>query len=377
VGHPASHSRRPQGPEVADVLRDHAYGLRLSREQVRVVRAIVTCRSVVLGGHVETCKVCGFKRNAYNSCRNRHCPKGQSLKQELWAETQERRLLPIPYFHVVFTIARELHALFRCAPKVAFRLLFEAVAETLSEVGARRLKGEIGFTLILHTWSQRLLFHPHLHCIVPGGALGESRFATCKADFFLYVPKLRQAFKGKLIQKLKAALRSREIDYPEAERRALIRRAARKEWGVKVKPPLTGPKQVVRYLSRYVHRVALANSRIVAYDGKRVCFRYKDRQDGNRVKEQVVDGETFARLFLQHVLPEHFVRIRHYGLLATRAGEKLARCRRLLGVTLAAPKSKESWVEAFERIFHRDPLLCPRCQQGQMVTRVVLRPLRL
>jgi hypothetical protein len=377
VGHPASHSRRPQGPEVRDVLRDHAYSLHLSREQVRVVRAIVACRTLELGGHLETCKVCGFKRHAYNSCRNRHCPKCQILKQELWAEAQEARLLPLPYFHVIFTIAAELHALYRCAPKVALTLFFEAVAETLSEVAARRLKGEIGFTLILHTWSQRLLFHPHIHCIVPGGALGRSRFVTCSPDFFLYVPKLRKVFKGKLIEKLKRALRSGEIGYPEAKGLALIQRAAHKNWGVKVKAPLTGPKQVVRYLSRYVHRVALANSRILAYDGRHVRFRFKDRQDGNKVKTKQVGGETFARLFLQHVLPEHFVRIRHYGLLATRAGEKLARCRRLLGAPAPEPRPKETWVEVYERIFHRDPRLCPKCKQGQMVVRVVLRPLRL
>jgi predicted Zn-ribbon and HTH transcriptional regulator len=377
VGHPASHSRRPEGPEVADILRDHAYGLSLTHEQVRVVHAIASCRTAALGGHVERCKVCGYERNAYNSCRNRHCPKCQILKQEVWAERQEGRLLPVPYFHVVFTIAAELHALFRCAPKVALSLLFEAVAETLSEVAGRRLKGEIGFTAILHTWSQLLLFHPHIHCIVPGGALGLSGFSTLRPGFFLYVPHLRRVFKAKLMEKLKAALRSRAIDYPEAEALALIRRAARKRWGVKVKPPLAGPKQVVRYLSRYVHRVALANSRIVAYDGERVRFRYKDRQDGNKIKVKDVSGQRFARLFLQHVLPERFVRIRHYGLLAARAGEKLARCRRLLRVPEPTPRPKESWVETYVRIFHRDPLLCPRCKRGQMVARVVLRPLRL
>jgi hypothetical protein len=352
-------------------------GLTLGSEQLRVVRAIVGCRSAALGGHIEMCKRCGFERNAYNSCRNRHCPKCQILKQELWAEAQERRLLPIPYFHVIFTIAQELHALFRCSPKAALTLLFEAVAETLSEVAARRLKAEIGFTAILHTWSQKLLRHPHIHCTVPGGGLklDGSGFTTCKANFFLYVPKLRQVFKGKLLEKLKRALRSGQIEYPLVEGLALIRRAARKDWGVKVKPPLAGPEQVVRYLSRYVHRVAIANSRIVVYDGRRVRFRYKDRQDGNKVKE--VEGPVFARLFLQHVLPGRFVRIRHYGLLATRAGEKLARCRRLLGVAAPTPAVKESWVDTYQRIFHRDPLLCPKCKQGQMVARVVLGPLRL
>jgi hypothetical protein len=379
VAHPADPGHRPAGPEVADVLRDHAYGLKLSHEQLRAVRAIVACRTEMLGGHEEECEICGFKHNAYNSCRNRHCPKCQILRQELWAEAQERRLLPTPYFHATFTIAAELHPLFRCSPKVCLTLLFESTSETLSEVAETQLKAQIGFTVTLHTWNQRLGFHPHTHCIVPAGGLSRdgSRFVPCKENFFLPVRKLRRVFKGKLIDKLKRALRSGEIHFSLEEGLALIARAARKTWGVKIKPPLAGPEQVVRYLSRYVHRIALANSRIVAYDGRQVTFRYKDRADGNRIKTETLDGPRFARRFLQHVLPERFVRIRHYGLLATRAGKKLERCRALLGAPAPKPSQKdESWAHAYQRIFHRDPLLCPRCKLGHMVPRLVLPPLR-
>ena len=380
MGHPADHVYRPTGPEVADILRDHAHALRLSSEQLRVVRAIVSCRTAWLGGHIETCKICGFEWNAYNSCRNRHCPKCQILKQELWAEAQERRLLPIPYFHVIFTIASELHPLFRCSPRICLTLLFDSVAETLIEIAQSHLHAQIGFTAILHTWTQKLRFHPHLHCIVPAGGLSQdgSRFATCKPNFFLPVRILRRVFKAKLMDKLKQALRSGEIRFPQGKGLALIKRAAGKTWGVKIKPPLAGPQQVVRYLSRYVHRIAVANSRIVAYDGREVIFRYKDRADGNKTKTMSLAGAEFARLFLQHVLPKRFVRIRHYGLLATRAVKKLTRCRELLGAPPPKPIEKdESWVHTYQRIFHRDPLLCPNCKLGRLIPRAVLPPLML
>jgi len=386
VRHSAAHglvrpgNLRPTGPEVADILREHAYGLKLNSEQLRAVRAIVHCRTAWLGGHLEVCKLCGFETHAYNSCRNRHCPKCQILRQELWAEAQEQRLLPVPYFHVIFTIAAELHPLFRRARRVCLKLLFESVSETLLEIAQTHLKAQIGFTAILHTWTQKLRYHPHIHCIVPAGGLSPdgSRFRSCKANFFLPVRKLRSVFKAKLKDKLQQALTAGEIRFPVAEGLDLIRRAAQKTWVVEVKPPLAGPQQVVRYLSRYVHRIAISNSRILAYDGRTVTFRYKDRADQNKTKSRTVEAPIFARLFLQHVLPKRFVRIRHYGLLATRAGKKLKRCRVLLGVPQPKPIEKDqSWVHAYQRIFGRDPTLCPKCKVGHLVPRLVLPPLRL
>jgi predicted Zn-ribbon and HTH transcriptional regulator len=381
VLHSAEHVVRPTGPEVADILRDHAYALKLNRERLRAMIAIVSCRTARLGGHIEKCKICGFERNAYNSCRNRQCPKCQILKQELWAEAQERRLLPIVYFHAIFTVAGELRPLFRRSPKTCLTLLFETASETLVEVAERNLHLQVGFTAMLHTWNQKMRYHPHVHFIVPGGGLTPdgSRFVVCENGFLLPAAKLRRVFKGKLLDKLKQALRSGKISFSREEGERLIRRASRKKWGVKIKLPLDGPRQVVRYLSRYVHRVAIANSRIVAYDGHTVTFRYKDRADDNKTKTTSLEGPAFAWLFLQHVLPDRFVRIRHYGFVAARAAKRLELCRRLLGAP-PVPRSyatNETWDQAFQRIFHRDPLLCPRCKKGRLVTRLVIPPLRL
>jgi hypothetical protein len=382
VGHDRGHGAqdRPRGPEVADILRDHAFGLPLTRLLMRVVSAIVSCRTLRLGGHCEVCLECGFKRHAYNSCRNRHCPKCQILMQELWAEAQERRLLPTHYFHVTFTVAAELRRLFRRAPEVCLNLLFEAASETLRELAQSHLGAQIGFTAVLHTWTQRLFFHPHLHVIVPGGGLAMDglRWIACKKSFFLPVRKLRRVFKGKLLDKLRYAVRNGRIPGDRAQALALIARAGHKTWVVEVKPPLAGPKHVVRYLSRYAHRIAIANSRILSYDAKTVVFRHKNRKTGATETEKL-SGKEFCRRFLRHVLPNRFVRIRHYGLLASRKAKDLARCRELLGAPAAERRQmeNETWDHAVKRIFGKDPLLCPACGQARMVIREVIPPMRL
>lgn len=373
---PAIVAEKPRHYEVADVLRDHAHALRLRAAQARVVRDIVSCRTERLGGHMEVCQTCGFSRGSYNSCRNRHCPKCQILKQALWAEAQEDLLLPTHYFQIVFTIPGELHAFFRRAPTVCLTLLFEAVSETLAEVARTKLKATIGFTAVLHTWNQQLGFHPHLHCIVPAGGLSldRSRWISTSRLFFLPVERLRILFRAKLLAKIETALRAGEILGDLTKDLALLRRTP-KTWNVYVKRPLAGPGHVVRYLSRYVHRIALANSRITAYDGESVTFRYKDRADGNVTKERTVSGKDFARLFLQHVLPPRFVRIRHYGFLAATKRQDLARCRELLGAPPVTPREKDpTWVEAFERLFGQNPLLCPACKAGVLVKTRVITP---
>lgn len=370
---------RPLRPDIADVLRDHAHGLSLTSQQVRAVRDIVACRTSRLGGHLEVCPDCGFERGSYNSCRNRHCPKCQILKQTLWAEAQEALLLPTLYFQIVFTIPGELHPFFRASPEVCLDLLFEAVSETLTEVARRRLKAEIGFTTVLHTWTQQLDFHPHIHCVVPAGGLSldHSRWISARKTFFLPVKVLRKVFRGKLLSKIEHALRGGQLLNSVAEGLALLKRASKKTWIVYAKPPLAGPQHVVRYLSRYVHRIAISNSRILAYDGTDVTFRYKDRADRNNVKTRTLSGPIFARRFLQHVLPPRFVRIRHYGLLAARRRKDLAHCRELLCAAPAPHKEKDpSWVTAFERLFGRNPLLCPKCKAGILEIREVLPPMR-
>jgi hypothetical protein len=377
VRHPHGGARPRDGPEVADILADHAESLPLTRHLMRVVRAIVSCRTARLGGHAEVCPECGFKRHAYNSCRDRHCPKCQILEQERWAEAQEARLIPTHYFHLVFTVAGELRPLFLRAPEVCLTLLFEAVAETLNELGATHLGGQIGFTVVLHTWTQRLLFHPHIHVIVPGGGLAGSRWVACRGNFFLPIGPLCTVFKGKLLDKLKRAIGEGLIEGDLALARALVARAGQKDWVVHIKPPMAGPEHVVRYLSRYTHRIAITNSRISSYDGHTVVFRYKDRRD-QKTKTECVSGETFSRRFLRHVLPPRFVRIRHYGLLASRNSARLARCREILGATpVAKPSASEPWDQAVKRLFGRDPLLCPACKQARMVVREIVAHMRL
>jgi hypothetical protein len=378
VASPALLAEQPRRFEVAQVLRDHAHGLRLSAVQARAVRDIVACRSERLGGHLEVCKECGFARGSYNSCRNRHCPKCQILKQALWAEAQEALLLPTLYFQIVFTIPRELHAFFRRAPEVCLELLFEAVSETLSQVARTQLQASIGFSAVLHTWNQQLGFHPHLHCLVPAGGLSLDglRWIPTSRRFFLPIKALRRVFRGKLLSKIEDALRKGEILGDLAANLSLLRRTP-KVWRIYAKPPLAGPGHVVRYLSRYVHRIAIANSRISDYDGRQVTFRYKDRADRNQTKPRIVSGPEFVRLFLQHVLPPRFVRIRHYGLFAVRKRLELARCRELLGTQPAAPRQKDaSWVAAFERLFGSNPLQCPACKTGVLVATRLLPPIR-
>ena len=375
---PALVAEKLRRHEVADVLRDHAHGLHLTGPQARAVRDIVACRTEQLGGHLEVCPNCGFSRGSYNSCRNRHCPKCQILKQELWAEAQEALLLPTWYFQIVFTIPRQLHPFFRRAPKVCLTLLFAAVCETLLEVARTKLKATIGFTAVLHTWNQQLGFHPHLHCVVPAGGLSldGSRWIPTSSRFFLPVKKLQKLFRGKLLFKIERALRFGEIRGDLAKGLALLRRTPKK-WNVYVKRPLAGPRHVVRYLSRYVHRIAIANSRITDYDGKNVTFRYKDRADANTTKHRTVGGPEFAKLFLQHVLPPRFVRIRHYGILAARSRHHLARCRELLNARSQQPAPKDTtWTAAYERLFGSNPLCCPACKTAILVATRVLSPMR-
>ena len=364
---------RAQGDRFLDGQRDP-----VNYQQLKVLKAIARCRTAALGGHIDDCPRCGHQAISYNSCRNRHCPKCQILKQELWAEAQEALLLPTLYFQIVFTVPRELHAFFHRAPEVCLTLLFEAVSETLTEVARTKLKATIGFTAVLHTWNQQLGFHPHLHCVVPAGGLSldRSRWIPTSPRFFLPVKALRKLFRGKLLAKIERALTAGEILADLAKDLPLLRRTP-KTWNVYAKRPLAGPRHVVRYLSRYVHRIAIANSRITDYDGQSVTFRYTDRAGGNVTKHRTISGPDFARLFLQHVLPPRFVRIRHYGILAARRREELARCRKLLGAPPPPPAQKDaSWAIAFERLFGTNPLRCPACKTGVLVATRVLPPMK-
>ncbi len=373
--------RAPQGhPELADIFRAHGQRLDcLSAQQRRVVAAITSCRTAALGGHLRECdRGCGYQEISYNSCRDRHCPKCQGLARVRWQEARAEHLLPVPYFHLVFTVPDALHDVFLAHPRVAYGLLFEAVEKTVREVAAnpRNLGAQIGMTAVLHTWTQTLLYHPHLHCIVPGGGLDPNgrRWIPTRKDFFLAVRILSTVFRAKLLAALQHAVAAGTIAASlgsGAEVAKRLRHAARHKWVVYCKPPFAGPQQVLAYLGRYTHRVAISNERIVAMSGERVTFLYKDRADDDRRKPITLPAQAFLRRFLLHVLPPGFVRIRHYGLLANAVRqERIALCRQLLGASTEAtpPVPREGWEQLLLRLTGEDVTRCPQCGAGRLRT---------
>ncbi len=363
--------------ELADVVRAHADDLDgLSPEQRRVLQAIAQCRTAALGGHRRKCEACGHEELSYNSCRNRHCPKCQGLDEARWIEAQQRDLLPVQYFHLVFTVPTELHPLFLAAPPVAYRLLFTAAAKTLQAVARRRLGATIGFTAVLHTWTQLLLYHPHIHCIVPGGGLDvdDTRWIPARRDFFLPVRVLAQVFRGKLLSLLeKAVTRATIREGPDEDFRRQLKQAARKTWVVYCKAPFAGAEQVLAYLGRYAYRIALSNDRLVALQDGLVTFRWKDRAHGNVPRLATLDARTFLRRFLLHLLPRRFVRIRHYGFLANPVRlQTLPRVRQCLApsapaIPSLAPREPEPWDALLLRLTGKDVTRCPRCGVGHLV----------
>ena len=344
--------------EVADVVR--AYGAEFVRThptspaQRRVLRAIARCRTVFLGGHVEGCEGCGHKRIAYNSCRNRHCPKCQGQQRARWMAAEQAMLLPTEYFHVVFTLPHALNALLRLNARRLYALLFRAAAGTLLAFARnpQHLGAEPAITMVLHTWSQTLTEHVHVHCVVSGGGLSLDRtrwVSTAHRGFLFPVHALSQVFRAKYLARLARAQRRGELRFAGQcaalahthNWQELISTLYRTDWVVYAKPPFGGPERVLKYLSRYTHRVAISNPRLLFVGAGSVRFRYKDSADHHASKQITLPAGEFLRRFLLHVLPRGFMRIRHYGILANRHREqKLARCRELLGVaTLAAPQT--------------------------------------
>ena len=335
--------------ELADVFRAAASQFlrwhRTSFLQLKVIRAITRCRTAALGGHIDTCSGCGKDWGlSYNSCRNRHCPKCQAQARQRWLAARERDLLPTPYFHVVFRLPHKLNTLIRANPVALYNLLFRSVADTLIEVAAnpKRLGAQIGFFAILHTWTQTLVFHPHIHCVVPGSGLDpdHSQWRATSERFLLPRRVLRSVFRGKFLDGLENLVSSDQIRFPpklqfleDPKRfRAWIRGLHIHHWVVYPKPPFGGPTQVLRYLGRYTHRVAISNHRLIRFDGNQVQFRWIDRKAGGTSRIMELPAEDFIRRFLSHVLPQGFVRIRHFGFMANfRRKASLALCRQLLG----------------------------------------------
>jgi hypothetical protein len=365
-------------PELADVVRRFGPLMpKLPGEQRRVLSDIASCRTAALGGHMETCDCCGHQRPAYNSCRNRHCPKCQASACADWTEQQADDLLPVPYFHVVFTLPNAFNSLALGNKRVVYGLLFKAVARTLLQVAAdpTHLGAQIGFLAMLHTWGQNLSLHPHVHCVIPGGGLSPdgTQWVGCRGNFFLPVRVLSRVFRGKFIGLLRNAFHTGKLHglADAAALEALFNSAVATDWVVYAKRPFGGPEQVLKYLARYTHRIAISNRRIVAMDQRTVTFEYKDYAGGNRRRTMKLPGTEFLRRFLMHSVPRGFMRIRHFGLLANRSkADNLERCRRLLRV--ASPSEAESTDPGSEPVEHHDR--CPVCGRGRMVPAGLLQP---
>jgi hypothetical protein len=388
--------------EVADIFRRygdayrHQAGRSLATAQQRVLTAIETCRTAVLGGHVEQCDACGHQRIAYNSCANRHCPKCQSLARAAWIEHRTAEILACQYFHVVFTVPDDVGAIALQNKAQVYGILFRATAETLRTIAAdpEHLGAEIGFFAVLHSWGQTLVHHPHLHCVVPGGGLSPDgdRWVACRPGFFLPVRVLSRLFRRLFLQHLQAAYDAgtlrlvgglETLQHRPTWMRALA--AMRQtEWVVYAKRPFAGPQQVIDYVGRYTHRVAISNNRLLDVDGGQVRFTYKDyRADPpDSSKTMTLAATEFIRRFLLHVLPPGFHRIRYYGFLGARhRREKLTRCRQLLGSTTSittptdatSPTVYRDRVEALPGTSLR---VCPACHHGEMIIVEHLLPTR-
>jgi hypothetical protein len=385
-------------PEVADVFRRYGHAFRqqhgaaLSTAQRHAMTAIELCRTAALGGHVEQCDSCGHERIAYNSCRDRNCPKCQSLARAQWLADREAELLNTQYFHVVFTVPEEIAVIAFQNNRVVYDILFRAAAETLRTIAAdpAHLGAEIGFLSVLHTWGQNLLHHPHLHCLVPGGgiSLDGQRWIACRPGFFLPVRVLSRLFRGLFLHYLDKAFTAGRLSFfstllPLKERPAFSQHLARvrkTEWVVYAKPPFAGPHQVLSYVGRYTHRIAISNSRLLAIDDGKVRFRWKDYRRDNRHATMTLTADEFIRRFLIHVLPSGFQRIRYYGFLCNRRRQdKLARCRELLGMANVVPPAASGpsgdYRDVYEDLTGKSLRQCPSCDHGRLlVVKVLPRP---
>lgn len=373
--------------ELADIVRQQGAAYRerhrgsLSYQQLRVLHAIEVCRTATLGGHLDACTQCGQTRLSYNSCRNRHCPKCQSLARAQWLADRQADLLPVDYFHVVFSVPAEIAAVAYQNKALVYGLLFRATAETLQQIAAdpQHLGAEIGFLAVLHTWGQTLTHHPHIHCVVPGGGVSRegTRWVSCRPRFFLSVRVLSRRFRHLLLTYLAEAYRANQLRFfadlqrlqePAAWGRYL-QQARTREWVVYAKPPFGGPAQVLEYLGRYTHRVAIANQRLLSLEDGQVRFRWKDYRDQGQSKVMTLSADEFLRRFLLHVLPPGFQRIRQYGWLSNRGRtEKLALCRRLLAAATSSSRPAGRSRPRPSATVNREARdRCPACGQGTMV----------
>jgi hypothetical protein len=365
------------GVGLADIFRAYGESYRrnhpLPVSHLKVMQAVERCRTAALGGHIERCDSCGFERPAYNSCRNRHCPKCQSLPKVKWLDKQKSETLPVGYFHLVFTLPHELNGLILSNKKILLSHLFKAVGETLVDFGHTRLGGQIGFITVLHTWDQTLLDHFHLHCLVPAGALSfdQKRWSPARKNFLFPVKALSIVFRGKFLDLLKKACDRNKLLFvgqtaslaDSVAFNLLIHALRKTPWIVYAKKPFGSPVHVLDYLGRYTHRVALSNDRILSAHSGKVTFSYRDRK-----KTMTLDAHEFIRRFLLHVIPKGFVRVRHFGFLANRSKNLLSKCRQLLDLDPTLPKLPQRSVqELMLQLTGTDISRCPLCQNGTLV----------
>ncbi|MGA2348502.1 MAG: IS91 family transposase, partial [Candidatus Sulfotelmatobacter sp.] len=380
--------------EVADVFRRYGeayrqeHGASLSTAQRRAMTAIEVCRTAVLGGHLEQCDHCGHQRNAFNSCGDRHCPKCQSLARARWLEDRQAELLNTQYFHVVFTLPQQIAAIAYQNKRELYGILFRATAQTLLTIAAdpKHLGADIGFFAVLHTWGSNLLHHPHLHCVIPGGGLSPdgTQWISCQAGFFLPVRVLSRLFRRLFLEYLLKAFDAGKLEFFSSlkslrDRSSFLDYLAplrEAEWVVYAKRPFASPEQVLDYVGRYTHRVAISNNRLLDIEEGKVTFRYKDYRHDAQQKTMILEAEEFIRRFLLHVLPEGFHRIRYYGLLGNRyREEKLAHCRNLLGMPSPEPPALETakdYREHYQELTGSSLWECPVCHQGRMLVTQIL-----
>ena len=371
--------------EVADIF--HLYGEDyrrnnpLSYEQKKVMHHIEVCRTAELGGHVEHCDQCDFERIAYNSCRDRHCPKCQTFTKEQWLNDRKSELLPCGYFHFVFTLPHDLNPIILCNKQVTLQILFSAVNETLQAFAKDpqwRLEGQLGFISVLHTWSQTLMDHFHLHCLVPAGAFSFAKdgWIPAKDSFLFRIDSLAKEFRNRYLRAIRTAYLKEKLIFPGntaefGEKQTfeqLIESLSEVKWIAYVKSPFAGPEQVLEYLGRYTHRVAISNNRIVAIDNGKVTFTYRDREK-NETKAMTIGADEFIRRFLLHILPKSFMKIRYFGFLANKNKKQaIPILRKLINPDAKLPeKVKETVQEMMLRVTGNDITCCPKCKKGRMI----------
>jgi predicted Zn-ribbon and HTH transcriptional regulator len=369
--------------EIADIFRRYGEEYRQNKtlpyDHIKVMHRIETCRTAALGGHVEQCDNCAFERIAYNSCRNRHCPKCQSMAKEKWLNDRKAELLPCGYFHLVFTLPHDLNPIILCNKNVTLQILFTAVSQTLQAFAKDpqwKLEGQLGFISVLHTWSQTLLDHFHLHCLIPGGALSfcKTRWTATSESYLFRIESLAKEFKKRYLTLLKKA--HRKLIFPgrtakfESQNNfyRLIDDLFKVKWVAYAKRPFAGPEQVLEYLGRYTHRVAISNNRIKSIDDGIVTFQYRDRSRDNEVKEMNLAVDEFIRRFLLHVLPPGFMKIRYFGFLANNCKKRvIPLLRQLIDPNTKLPeKTQETAAEMILRLTGEDITCCPKCKKGKM-----------